>query len=83
MSISTLSTFKFDAYNEELTRFVKDCVLGYLDDTNPIIRNAAAKAGCLVYTKKDKKSKIKKNTIHEIIEKFMSLALSDPEKEIR
>jgi len=34
--------------------FVKDAVLPKLSDPNPIIRKATAKAGCLLYVKKNK-----------------------------
>ncbi|EGR30890.1 phosphatidylinositol 3- and 4-kinase family protein, putative [Ichthyophthirius multifiliis] len=83
-AIQTLSTFNFSKYENELANFVKDNVLDYLDDkNNKIIRKAAAKAGCLLYVKKKREQQISKNIMYEILEKFMSVAISDPEDEIR
>lgn len=42
MAINTLTSFGFDAYLEDLARFVKDCVLHYLANPTPKIRKAAA-----------------------------------------
>ena len=82
-AIQTLSTFKFSSYDIEITNFVKDNVLDYLDNKNKNIRKAAAKAGCLLCAKKGKYSLISKTVMYKILEKFMSVAVSDSEDEIR
>ena len=85
LAIQTLSNFNFDAY-DSLALFVKDTVLPYLDNSNSMIRKAAAKAGCLLYIKKERsvgQQMISKNLMYEIMEKFMSVAISDPDVEIR
>ncbi|EAS01249.1 phosphatidylinositol 3- and 4-kinase family protein (macronuclear) [Tetrahymena thermophila SB210] len=82
-AIQTLSTFGFSNYENELANFVKDNVLDYLDNKNKNIRKAAAKAGCLLYVKKERGQSISKNIMYEILEKFMSVAISDSEDEIR
>ncbi|KAL4492653.1 hypothetical protein ABPG73_010202 [Tetrahymena malaccensis] len=82
-AIQTLSTFKFKTYEKELTNFLKDNVLDYLDNKNKIIRKAAAKAGCLLCVKKGKDNLISKSVMYKILEKFMSVAVSDAEDEIR
>ena len=58
-------------------------MLDFLENKNKNIRKAAAKAGCLLYVKKERGSLISKNIMYEILEKFMSVAISDPEDEIR
>lgn len=62
---------------------MKDNVLNYLDNQSKLIRKAAAKAGCLLYVKKERGQLISKNIMYEILEKFMAVAISDPEDEIR
>ena len=86
ISIQTLSIFPFDFYSDSLAIFVKDSVLPYLDTPNPMIRKAAAKAGCLLYINNQKtvsQQMISKNLMYEILEKFMSVAISDSDDEIR
>lgn len=53
-AIQTLSTFGFSKYENELANFVKDNVLHFLDNKDENIRKAAAKAGCLLYVKKER-----------------------------
>mmetsp|Transcript_34256 Transcript_34256/g.30982 ORF Transcript_34256/g.30982 Transcript_34256/m.30982 type:complete len:195 (+) Transcript_34256:967-1551(+) len=52
LSLQALATFDFSFYADSMALFVKDIVLDYLDDENPIIRKAAAKAGGLLYIRK-------------------------------
>lgn len=58
-------------------------MLGYLDNKNKLIRKAAAKAGCLLYVKKERGQLISQKIMYEILEKFMVVAISDEEDEIR
>lgn len=65
---------------------VKDAVLPQLANPNPIIRKAAAKAGCLLYVKKNRamgEQKISNLVMYEILDKFMNVAIADPDQEIR
>ncbi len=61
--------------------------MDYLDNKESNIRNAAAQAGCLLYVKKGRNNNnanmISKNIMYEILEKFMSVAISDEDDEIR
>ncbi|CAD8129651.1 unnamed protein product [Paramecium sonneborni] len=84
-AIQTLSTFSFDL-QDSLAIFVKDAVLPNLANSNPIIRKATAKAGCLLYIKKGRSTgqqMISKNVMYEILDKFMNFAISDTEQDIR
>ncbi|CAD8184910.1 unnamed protein product [Paramecium octaurelia] len=84
-AIQTLSTFSFDL-QDSLAIFVKDAVLPNLANSNPIIRKATAKAGCLLYIKKGRSTgqqMISKNVMYEILDKFMNVAISDTEQDIR
>jgi len=85
MAIQTLSTFSFEDYEEEIAVFVKKSVLFYLDNVYAEIRKAAAQAGCLLYVKKKRKwgKQINRSNMTEIMDKFMSVAISDNEDEIR
>lgn len=81
--MQTLYTFQFDCFEAEVTNFVKDYVLDYLDHPNKVIRKAAAKAGCLLSAKKTKYTIISDSVMYKVLEKFMSIAVSDSEDEIR
>ncbi|KRX06463.1 Armadillo-type fold [Pseudocohnilembus persalinus] len=83
MAIQTLSSFSFDHYQDYLAKFVKDCVLQYLDNRKPNIRKAAAQAGCLLCVNKGKAHAISTSIMYEILEKFLNVAISDTEDEIR
>lgn len=86
LAIQILSSFNFNAFIDCLAIFVKDIVLTYLDNPIPMIRKAAAEAGCLLYIGKQSsvgQQMISKTLMYEIIEKFLSVAISDNDVDIR
>ncbi len=62
--------------------FVKDVVLLYLDDSDPNIRKAAAKTGCLLYVQRSESSNnhqnISRQLMFQIVVKFLGKAIADP-----
>jgi serine/threonine-protein kinase mTOR len=70
-------------YFENLPLFVKDTVLLYLDHLNPIIRHSVAQVGSLLYTKQHHGQLFSKQLMIEILEKFLTVVITDPEDSIR
>ena len=86
LSLQALGTFDFDCFAENMALFVKDVVLEYLDNENSEIRKAAARAGCLLYIRKPQnfgQFTITKSHVNDILEKFLSVCLSDPDEKIQ
>ena len=75
--------FQFNDYQQELSMFILECVVQYLDDSNPAVRKAASKAATLLFVGQCHKNKVTQYTIREIIDKCMTIVLSDPEDEVR
>jgi FKBP12-rapamycin complex-associated protein len=65
--------------------FVKDTALSYLDDKSSTIRKAAAKAVALLSARRPKISQLllSHNVMYEILEKLLTIAISDPDMEVR
>lgn len=85
-ALQALTNYDFSDVAKVLPMFFKDVVLEYLDHSNPAIRKAAAKAGCLLYNRANSLSNqdsIPKNTVSEILDKFLCIAFNDSEDDIR
>lgn len=85
-ALQALTNYEFNDLAKVLPGFFKDVVLEYLDSSNPVIRKAAAKAGCLLYNKSDSltsQDSIPKNMVYQILDKFLCIAFNDPDDEIR
>jgi len=84
-ALQTLTTFDFSYYADSMALFVKDIVLEYLDDSSSVIRKAAANAGSLLYIRQNTRgdSTMTKHLINDILEKFLSVCLSDPDNSVR
>ena len=65
--------------------FVKDTTLEYLDDQRPSVRKAAAKAVALLSTRKTRSINmtLSHNVMYEILNKLLTIAISDPDEEVR
>ena len=84
-ALQALTTFDFSHYANSMAVFVKDIVLEYLDDSSSDIRKAAAKAGSLLYIRQNRRGdfSMTKILINDILEKFLSVCLSDPDDSVR
>jgi len=85
LSLQALATFDFSYHADSMALFVKEVVLENLDNELPVIRKAAANAGSLLYIRQTTTGDltITKNLINEILEKFLSVCLSDPDNSVR
>ena len=83
--LDCLSTFNFSDFSDQMGSFVKDTALSYLDDKSSTIRKAAAKAVALLSARRPKISQLllSHNVMYEILEKLLTIAISDPDMEVR
>ena len=85
-SLQALTNFRFVHFAKVMPVLFRDVVLEFFDNSNPTIRKAAAKAGCLLYNKQIAESthdSIGKIIVLEILDKFLCVAFNDPDDEVR
>ncbi|KAK9379012.1 armadillo-type protein [Kockiozyma suomiensis] len=84
LSMRILGTFDFSGYT--FNEFVRNCVILYLDDENPEVRKAAALASCSLFLKDPicfQTSAHAIRVVGDVLEKLLSVAISDPVADIR
>ena len=84
LNLNTLGSFDFTGYN--LNEFVRDFVVGYLDDDIPEIRKSAALTCCNILVKDPQNFFATSRTsaiVAEVLSKLLSVAIADPESDLR
>lgn len=84
LALNTLGSFDFDGH--VLNEFVRDVAIKYVDDDNPEIRSAAALTCCQLYVKDPIVNQTSAHAIQvvsDVIEKLLTVGVSDPDPEIR
>lgn len=76
----------FDFKGQSLSEFVKNCALYYIDHENPQVRKAAALTSINLFTADPicyQSSSHSLKSVNQVLEKLLTVALSDPVPEIR
>ncbi|KAF8468992.1 armadillo-type protein [Kalaharituber pfeilii] len=84
LALHTLGSFDFSGH--VLNEFVKDCVIRYVEDDHPEIRKAAALTCCQLFVRDPicyQTSNHAIQVVGEVIDKLLTVGISDPEPEIR
>ncbi|EIW52012.1 atypical/PIKK/FRAP protein kinase [Trametes versicolor FP-101664 SS1] len=84
LALTTLHTFDFSGH--VLNEFVHDCALPYLDSDFPDVRRAAAMTCCRLFVRDPicyQASNRSIQIISDAINKLLSVAIADPDAEIR
>ncbi|KAI9804847.1 MAG: hypothetical protein M1825_001216 [Sarcosagium campestre] len=84
LALLTLGSFDFSGHI--LNEFVRDVAIRYVEDDNPVIRKAAALTSCQLFVRDPIVSQKSSHAIHvvsEVIEKLLSVGVSDSDSEIR
>eukprot|EP00158_Paraphelidium_tribonemae_P009901 Partr_v1_DN28994_c0_g1_i3_m24719 putative Phosphatidylinositol 3-kinase len=84
LALNTLGTFDFTGHT--LNAFIRDCVVGYLEDDNKDIRKSAALTCSQVLVKDPIHFLSNTNSIlivAEVLEKLLTVGIADPDPEIR
>ncbi len=69
-----------------MNEFVRDCVVAYLDDDNPVIRKAAALTCCQVLVKDPVHLQLNSyamQVVGTVLEKLLMVGIADPDPSIR
>lgn len=82
--LSCLNKFDFKDFEQQMGSFVKDTALVYLDDVRALVRKAASKAVSLlsVKTKRGMDISLSHNVMFEILNKLLTIAISDNDMEV-
>lgn len=83
-ALRMLSFFEFENY--QLNEFVRYCIITYLDSNSPKIRLNATSTSCKIYTKDPichQTSVNSLNAVNEVVDKILSISITDPSPEIR
>lgn len=83
-ALNMLSFFEFENY--QLNEFVRYCIITYLDSTSPKIRQVATATSCKIFNKDPichQTSVNALNAVNEVVEKLLSISITDPMPEIR
>ena len=84
LALKILGTFDFKG--QSLSEFVKSCALFYIDHENPQVRKAAALTSINLFTSDPicyQSSSYSLKSVNQVLEKLLTVALSDPIPEIR
>ncbi|KAI5794446.1 armadillo-type protein [Peziza echinospora] len=84
LALHTLGSFDFSGH--VLNEFVRDCVIKYVEDDNPEVRKAAALTCCQLFVRDPicyQTSNHAIQVVGEVIDKLLTVGISDPEPEIR
>ncbi|CAH2355370.1 serine/threonine-protein kinase Tor2p [[Candida] railenensis] len=83
-ALEMLAFFKFENY--QLNEFVRYCTISYLEHNNPQVRQVAAITSCEIFVKDPichQTSVYALSAVNEVLDKLLSLAITDPIPEIR
>lgn len=83
-ALRTLGSFDFS--NHILNEFVRDCIVNYLDDDIPEIRQAAAVTCCQILVRDpicNQTSAHAIKVVGEVLEKLLTVGIADPDPVIR
>lgn len=83
-ALNMLSSFEFENY--QLNEFVRYCVITYLESNNPKIRQTATATSCKIFNNDPicrQMSINALNAVNEIVDKLLSISITDPISEIR
>ncbi|KAF2071336.1 hypothetical protein CYY_007349 [Polysphondylium violaceum] len=84
LALKTLGSFDFSKHN--LLEFVRECVVGYLDDDNPEIRREAAITCAQLMVRPDESAPTRGHSavvVGEVLEKLLVVGIADPDPSIR
>ncbi|KAI2617989.1 FAT-domain-containing protein [Hypomontagnella submonticulosa] len=84
LALNTLGSFDFSGYI--LNEFVRDVAIKYVEDDDPEIREAAALTCCQLYVRDpivNQTSYHALQVVGDVIEKLLTVGVSDPEPKIR
>ncbi|OTA99371.1 hypothetical protein M426DRAFT_325170 [Hypoxylon sp. CI-4A] len=84
LALNTLGSFDFSGHI--LNEFVRDVAIKYVEDENPDIRSAAALTCCQLYVRDpivNQTSYHALQVVGDVIEKLLTVGVSDPNSEIR
>lgn len=84
LALRMLGTFNFKG--RSLSEFVRDCAIKYLESDDPNVREAAALTACHIYSYDPIKNQFSANALNSVsfvIEKLLTVAITDPVPEIR
>lgn len=84
LALRILGSFNFKG--RSLSEFVRDCAIKYLEMDNAKVRQAAALTACVIYTYDPIKNQFSANSLRSVslvIEKLLTVAITDPVPEIR
>ncbi|KAH8916272.1 hypothetical protein BT69DRAFT_1340381 [Atractiella rhizophila] len=84
LALQTLGTFDFTGYN--LSEFVRDVIVAFLEDDSSSIRRSAADSACALLchdpiVKRNDLAAIK--LVREVLQKVLTVAIADPDPTIR
>lgn len=83
-ALKMLASFKFENYM--LNEFVRYCTITYLDHNNAKVRQTATITSCEIFVKDpicSQTSVYALKAVNEVLNKLLSIAITDPEPEIR
>lgn len=85
LALRTLGTFDFSGHS--LHEFVRECVVGYLEDEHVEVRKAAAQTCCRVLARDSVATRTASTRtiqiVGEVLEKLLTVGITDPEPTIR
>lgn len=84
LALNILGSFDFKGHS--LSEFVKNCAIFYIDHSNPQVRKAAALTSCSLYIRDPICYQISARSlksVSQVIEKLLTVAVSDPVSQIR
>ncbi|KAK3331873.1 phosphatidylinositol 3-kinase tor2 [Cercophora scortea] len=84
LALNTLGSFDFSGH--VLNEFVRDVAIKYVEDDDPEIREAAALTCCQLYVRDPVVNQISYHALQvvaDVIEKLLSVGVSDPDPKIR
>ncbi|CAI2178216.1 17365_t:CDS:10 [Funneliformis geosporum] len=84
LALKTLGSFNFEGHI--LNVFVRDCVVRYLEQDNPEVREAAALTCCQLFARDpilDQTSNHAILVVNEVLEKLLTVGVADPDPNIR
>lgn len=83
-ALNMLSYFEFENY--QLNEFVRYCIITYLDNSSPKIRQTATSTSSKIFNKDPichQTSVNALNAVNEVVDKLLSISITDPIPEIR
>ena len=83
-ALKMFAFFEFENY--QLNEFVRYCIIAYLDSPSPKVRQTATSTSCKIFVKDPichQTSVNALNAVNEVVEKLLSISITDPIAEIR